>query len=182
MLPLQNKRYNPENRLFDDSLKMLLNKIWISFTSEWFQLLYSSASAHKTFEYNWLHLLNFWNITPHFIYRASQIVFSIQVKTLKMITPWQDGQDYSLNGLLFSQSCEYLTINAFKDKTRAVLRSGHFLFQAVAPKFSNFFFQTLPNALHIIATQLCSLSLKFWTSPETTLSSLSTWELQRAFK
>ena len=88
-------------------LKLLLNKIWISITSEWFQLLYSSASAHKTFKYNWLRLLNFWNINRHLIYWATQIVFNIHVKTSEMITPWQEGQDYSLNGLLCSQSCEH---------------------------------------------------------------------------
>ena len=38
-----------------------------------------------------------------------------------MITPCQDRRHYSLNSLLFSQSCEYSIINAFKNKTRAII-------------------------------------------------------------
>ena len=59
-------------------------------------------------------------------------MFNIQVKTSEgpseMMTPLQDGQDYSMNGPLCSQSCEFLTTNALKDKTRATFRSCPFLF------------------------------------------------------
>ena len=41
----------------------------------------------------------------------------------EMITPFQNGY-YSMNVLLCSQSPEFLTINTFKDKTRAIFRSN----------------------------------------------------------
>lgn len=74
------------------------------FISDLFQLLYSTAFPHKMFQHTWLHLFNFRNINRHLIDWATQLVFNIQVKTSEMITLWQDGEDYSMNGLLSSQS------------------------------------------------------------------------------
>lgn len=144
----KNKRWNPAHGLFDDSFKMLLNKRWISITSEWFQLLYSSASAHKTFKYNWMHLHNFWNINRHLIYWATHIVFDIQVNTSEMITVF-DKKDKTT---LWTDCC---VVNHASTRHSMPLRTKPRQFYDPAISYFKQFFQTLQSFSSKLCPMLC---------------------------